>query len=263
MDDTTAGDSVIDPIWIKAVLKAIVLPPAGLLLVSLIGLGIRRRFPRSGQAMAWTGVLLLLLLSIPAVGVFLVRSLDTSPPFEISSATDAKAIVILGGGTRRDAPDYGGDTLGELTLERVRYGARIARLTGLPVLVTGGSVYGGEPESKLMRQALEREFGVAVRWAEDRSRTTHENAVYSAAILRDAGIGSVVLVGHSFDMPRARAEFAAAGIRTYPAATGIPSAKPQRLSDYLPSMAGLHTSYFAVYEILANFVRWMQNHPGA
>ena len=53
------------------------------------------------------------------------------------------AIVILGGGVRRHAAEYGGDTLGQLTLERVRYGARVARLTGLPVLVSGGSVFGG------------------------------------------------------------------------------------------------------------------------
>jgi uncharacterized SAM-binding protein YcdF (DUF218 family) len=253
---------VIDPIWIKAVLKAIVLPPTGLLLLSIVGLGIRRRFPRGGQAMAWTGVLLLLLLSLPVVGTLLVRSLDTSPAFEITRATNAQAIVILGGGTRRDAPEYGGDTLGELTLERVRYGARVARLTGLPVLVTGGSVYGGEAESKLMRQALESEFGVRVRWAEDRSRTTHENALYSAAILRDAGISSVVLVAHSFDMPRTSAEFAAAGIRIYPAPTGVPSVGSHGLLDYLPSTAGFRTSYFAVYEILANLVRWIQTGLG-
>lgn len=246
---------MIDPIWLKAVIKAIVLPPTGLLLLSIVGLGIRHRFPRGGVALAWSGVLLLMVLSVPAVAVFLVRSLDTSPPFDTARAANAQAIVILGGGTRRNAPDYGGDTLGELTLERVRYGARIARLTGLPVLVTGGSVYGGETESKLMREALEREFGVRVRWAEDRSRTTHENALNSAAILRSAGIGSVVLVAHSFDIPRAKAEFAAAGIQSFPAPTGIPSAEPERLSDYVPSIAGLHASYYAVYEILANLVR--------
>ena len=55
-----------------------------------------------------------------------------------SDAADAEAIVILGGGTRRNAPEYGGDTLGRLTLERVRYGAQVAKLTALPVLVTGG-----------------------------------------------------------------------------------------------------------------------------
>jgi uncharacterized SAM-binding protein YcdF (DUF218 family) len=208
------------------------------------------------MALAWAGVLLLLLLSIPVVGTFLVRSLDTSPPFDSARAPEAQAIVILGGGTRRNAPEYGGDTLGQLTLERVRYGAIVARITHLPILVTGGTVYGGEAEAKLMRAALEQEFGVGVRWIEDRSRTTHENAVNSAEMLRRAGIGSVVLVAHSFDMLRARAEFAAAGIVTIPAATGIPSEDEDLLFDYMPGIGGLRQSYYAVYEIVANLVRW-------
>lgn len=247
---------MIDPIEVKAIIKPIILPPTGLLLLALVGLGIRRRFGRSGAVMAWTGVVGLLLLSMPAVAVFLVRSLDTSPPFDAARAKQAQAIVILGGGIRRRAPDYGGDTLGELTLERVRYGARVARLTGLPVLVSGGAVHRGEAtEASLMRRTLEQEYGVPVRWAEDKSRTTHENAQYSSAMLRNAGIRSVVLVAHTFDMPRARAEFAAAGIETYPAPTGIPSTKPSEWTDFVPSMAGLRESYFAVYEITANVVR--------
>ena len=174
---------------------------------------------------------------------------------DLDRAKSAQAIVILGGGTRRDAPEYGGDTLGHLTLERVRYGARVARLTGLPVLVTGGSVLGGETEATLMRQALEGEFGVAVRWAEDHSRNTHENAVRSAAILRADGIKRVVLVAHDFDMRRANAEFAAAGIETIAAPTGLAPREAEGWLDYVPSIAGLQGSYYATYEILANLVR--------
>jgi uncharacterized SAM-binding protein YcdF (DUF218 family) len=246
---------VIDPIWVKAVLKALVLPPTGPLLLALLGLAVGRRSPRLGAGLAWTGVLSLLALSIPAVAALLMRSLDLPAPFDPKHATGTQAIAILGGGTRRDAPEYGGDTLSTLTLERVRYGARLARQTGLPVLVTGGSVYGGEAEAELMREALQREFGVAVRWVENRSRTTHENAQYSAALLRAAGIGRVVLVAHAFDMRRARAEFAAAGIATVPAATGIPSREPRSAIDYLPGIGGLQGSYYALYEILANAVR--------
>ena len=64
-------------------------------------------------------------------------------------------------------------------------------------------------------------------------------------------------MAHSFDMPRAKAEFAAAGIEIFPAPTGIPSSDHDTLSDYLPSMAGLRTSYYAIYEICANLVLWM------
>ena len=248
---------MIDVVWVKALIKTLILPPTGLLLLSAVGLGLRQRFPRTGIAMAWTGVIALLVLSIPFVSLSLVRSLDQSQPFDIAHASEAQAIVILGGGVRLHAPDYGGDTIAELTLERVRYGARLARLTHLPVLVAGGTLLTGDPEGRLMQAVLEREFGVNVRWVEDRSRNTHENATYSAQILRKAGISSVVLVAHSFDMRRARAEFAAAGIATLPAPTGIPSSEPYALFDFLPSFGGFKTSYYAVYEIIANLVRWV------
>ena len=246
---------MIDPVWLKSLIRAVVLPPTGPLLLAVAGLSLRHRFPRAGPALAWTGVLTLLALSIPIVGVTLVRSLGESAPLDAAHVAPAQAIVILGGGVRRQAAEYGGDTLGELTLERVRYGARVARQVGLPVLVAGGAVLGGETEAHLMQQSLDGEFGVRVRWIEDKSRTTHENAVNSAAILKRAGIGTVVLVAHSVDMLRARAEFADAGIETIPAPLGIPSAQIDSIFDLLPSIGGLRTSYYAIYELLGNLVR--------
>jgi uncharacterized SAM-binding protein YcdF (DUF218 family) len=245
---------LFDPIWLKALLKALVLPPTGPLLVAALGLGVTLRWPRFGRALAIAGVLTLLVLSIPAVAVLLQLSVDTSPPLDFKRAETAQAIVILGGGIRRNAAEYGGDTLGRLTLERVRYGANVARRTGLPVLVSGGSVFGGTLEATLMRDALEREFGVGVRWSEDRSRDTHENAVRSAEILHAAGIGRVVLVAHAFDMPRASAEFAAQGIETIRAPTGIPPRDFDEPLMFVPSLAGLTGSYYALYEILGNLV---------
>jgi uncharacterized SAM-binding protein YcdF (DUF218 family) len=101
-----------------------------------------------------------------------------------------------------------------------------------------------------MRDALEGEFGVPVRWAEPRSRNTHENAVRSADILRREGIARVVLVAHGFDMPRARAEFAAQGIDIVAAPTGIATEDFDRVLDWLPSMGALQGSYYALYELL-------------
>ncbi|MCU0694501.1 MAG: YdcF family protein, partial [Polyangiaceae bacterium] len=122
------------------------------------------RHPRSGRLLATASVLTLLALSTPIVAGALVRLLDDSPPIDLAVARTAQAIVIPGGGVRRNALEYGGDTLGRLTLERVRYGARLAKQTGLPVLVTGGSVLGNTvPEAVLMKEALENEYGASVR----------------------------------------------------------------------------------------------------
>jgi uncharacterized SAM-binding protein YcdF (DUF218 family) len=118
--------------------------------------------------------------------------------------------------------------------------------------VSGGAVKHAPPEALLMRNVLVNEFGVPVRWVEARSRNTHENAVNSAALLNAAGIHRIVLVGHAFDFPRTREEFAAAGIDAIPAPINSPPEMPTVLSDFVPSVAGLRLSYYALYEILAN-----------
>lgn len=240
------------PIWLKGVLKALALPPTGLLLLALVGLGLIGRRPRLGRAIALGGVFGLLALSMPVVSSLLVTTLHPPHPFVAADANGAGAVVILGGGARRPAPDYGGDTLSSLTLERVRYGARVARITGLPVLVSGGGPYGMVAEAVLMQRTLEQEFDVPVRWTERRSGNTHENAVFSARILKAAGVNKVVLVMHAFDMKRASAEFNAAGIECVPAATHIPPTGDITIFDWIPSLSGLQTSYYASYEILAN-----------
>jgi len=250
---------MIDPLWLKALLKTLVLPPTGPLLVALFGILLLRRSPRAGRALAMAGIVVMLALSTQVVADFLVGFVDTSRPFDLAAARTAKAVVILGGGVRRDAPEYDGDTLATLTLERVRYGARVARLTGLPVLVSGGSVLSGEPEGQLMATSMESEFGVPVRWVEAGSRTTHENAVLSAAVLKRDGIERVVLVTHVFDTRRAVAEFEAQGLSVVVAPTGGRGPSRGRsddaIFDYLPGMAGFVRSYYATYEIFANVVR--------
>ncbi len=244
-----------DVLWVKALLKAVILPPAGPLLVAIFGLALGRRFPRTGRALTVAGVASLLLLSLPIIAIFLLDRLEMYPPLDLAQAKSAQAIVILGGGVRRRAPEYGGDTLGPLTLERVRYGARVARQTALPVLVSGGVTFGETSEASLMRQSLEEEFGVPVRWIEPESRNTHENAVRSAEILRAEGIREVVLVAHEFDMERTRAEFAEEGIATVAAPTGIVPQGRRTWVDYIPSIGALNQSYYALYELLANLAR--------
>lgn len=241
----------MDWIVLRKVLASLVLPPAGPLLVGLLGLLLLKRRPRIGRALAWIGLLAGLALATPVVSRALLDAVSEATPLDRRLAESARAIVILSGGVRRDAAEYGGDTLGRLSLERVRYGARVARETGLPVLVTGGVVWRGTAEAEVMRDALEREYGVTVRWTEARSRNTHQNAQFSAAMLREAGIGRVILVAHAVDMRRARGEFEHAGLEVVPAPTLLPSSEPLVWTDFLPGLRALEGSYYALYEMLA------------
>ena len=239
----------------KALAKALVLPPTGSLLVALAGLSLLRRSPRTGRVLMAAGLVSLLLLCMPVVARLLTLPFDRAP-FQPGDAATAQAIVVIGGGTRRNAPEYGGDTMGRLTLERVRYSALVAKATQLPVLVSGGRLSGArQSEARLMSNALEHEYAVPVRWREGRSRNTHENAQYSAALLKRDGVTRVVLVAHAIDIPRAAAEFKAAGVDVVPAATGLPSPYVTSAWDWFPSIYALQDSRDALYELIANAVR--------
>ena len=242
----------------KKLITALVLPPTGALLLSMAGLLLLHRKPRLGRALAWSGVLILFVLSLPPVSWTLNALVNDSPALDLRRASQAQAIVVLGGGLRRDAPEYGGDTMNWLSLERVRYAAILARRTHLPVLVAGGRVYGGRPEAELMRSALESEFGVPVRWVETDSRNTHENAVMSSRILRADGVTTVLLVTHGVDTRRARREFAANGLSPISAPTVLPGWTLDNPLQLLPSMGALEGSYLALYELFGNVASSLQ-----
>lgn len=246
---------MFDTFVAKKLLGSLVLPPTGPLLMAIAGLLMLRWRPRLGRSLAWIGVGVLFLLSLPVVEGGLSWLLYRDGPVDLRRAQDAQAVVILGGGLRRETLEYGGDTLGRLTLDRVRYGAWIARQTRLPVLVTGGSIGGSAAEADVMARALVDEFGIAVRWRETESFNTHENGKFSAAILKRAGVERVLLVSHGFDVPRAKAEFEAAGLQVTPAPTHVSEFSIDSPLDFLPNMAALHGSYYACYELLAGFAR--------
>ncbi len=223
---------------LKKILTALILPPTGPVLLALFGLWLSRRKSRrwqyAGLALATLSLLALIALSMPVVGNALTPAAATQAPINAETLRRAQAIVILGGGSYYAAPEYGGDTVGSASLVRARYGAKLARETGLPVLVTSGSPLGGRAEADSMREVLEKEFGVRVRWTETKSRDTEENASMSAPLLKANGITRVALVTHASHMPRAADLFRREGIEVLPAPTGFRTASPSAIEDYLP-----------------------------
>jgi uncharacterized SAM-binding protein YcdF (DUF218 family) len=233
-----------------ALAKALLLPPASLLFAGAVGLALWKRWPRAGRLVAGGAWLLLFVLSLPLVAASLEAAVGTDVTVDAAALRTAQAIVIPGGGLRLEAREFDGDTLGVLTLERTRYGARLARETGLPVLVTGGRPpRATRAEGDLMREALEREYGVAVRWVENASRNTRENALNAAAILLPQGVRRIAVVLHAVDVRRATAEYRAAGFDVIAAPTHLPRVRLVSVLDLLPSASGLYGSYYALYEL--------------
>ena len=176
----------MDAFWfLKDVLVILLLPPAnGLLLICAAGLFRRRRW---AFGLAALGTALLVLQSLPPVADALMASLERRAGAVVQDADGAGAIVVLASGLVLEQPEYGGDSAGERTLVRLRYGATLARRFGLPVLVSGGLPQDAtRTEAAVMADILQREFAVPVRWREEDSLDTAGNARYSAAILRQA-----------------------------------------------------------------------------
>lgn len=239
---------------LKKIFAALILPPISLLLLALFGLWLARRRPRLGSALAVLGLCVLLLLATPWVANELLRSLQVAPPPTPAELGEAQAIVILGGGAYRDAPEYGSDVVNDFGLERLRYGARLARQTGLPVAITGGAPSGGTPEAAVMRDAMETDFRVAVRWLETESLDTRENATLLSPQLKSAGVTRIALVTHAWHMRRARNLFEQQGLTVVPAATGYAPALHDEIVEWLPGAKALRKSQIALHEWLGLLV---------
>lgn len=226
---------------IRYILKHLFMPPGVLLLLILLGWWARKRFPRLGTCAFVLGLGGLWLMSLPAVMQWSAGLLEREPVLAEaqwpSLAQRADAVVILGAGREQNDPGWGRtDQPGLMALERLRYAARLARASGLPLAATGGLHYGQPPsEAALLADAMQRDYGLDIRWLEERSRTTWENAVFSAELLQAQGVRRVVLVTQAWHMPRARWSFEQAGFEVITAPMGYFSTSYERpLGGWLP-----------------------------
>lgn len=236
---------------ITNLIAAFLLPPLSLLLLAALGLWLWHRRPVVARTLLTAAFALLWLLSTPFVADGMLHALEGQPQAVDTKRDKADAIVVLGGGTYFGAPEYGGDTAGEYTLLRLRYGAKLQRDTGLPLLVTAGRPQGNdESEAAQMKRVLEQEFNVPVRWTEDASNTTYENARLSRELLAKTGVQRIYLVTHAWHMPRAARVFRQAGFEVIPAPTAFTTGFQTDLLSFLPDTDALRNSRIFLHELI-------------
>jgi len=234
---------------LSGALKQLLLPPSCLILLVLAGLLLIHRLREIGWWIALVSALLLYLLATPLGSGSLARLLERAPPLAASALPSAQAIVVPGVDSDYDV-ESGGLTVGPLTLARLRYGAMLQRRTGLPILVSGGSLSPADISlAEQMRQTLESDYGVTLCWVEPRSRDTWENAVDSAALLRDKHVERIILVAQARDMARAAASFRKNGLHVLAAPIAFDNHRVEGWHMLVPSAQSLLASYYALYEI--------------
>lgn len=236
--------------YVKSILRNLILPPAGLVILAFVGLLLSRRHRRLGNALIATSLGLIWLGSLPVVANWLQRQAERYPPLDLSKPVNAQAVVILAGGSERTAPEYGGPAIAGDTLERVDYGAYIARRTSLPVLVTGSN-----DEAEAMRATLMRSFNMTPRWVDTRSGDTFDNARFSARLLRADHVSRIILVTTGMHEWRAVHEFMAAELQVVPAPVGNRIPQHLHVDSFVPAVDALMHSHEAIYELIGEPVR--------
>ena len=170
-----------------------------------------------------------------------------------------QAIVILGGGIRagaKEIPEYQNQDVSSEAITRLRMGARLVKITDLPILVTGGRPdkvkLDDLPEGQLMAMVLEQELQTPVKWIEDQSNTTQENAQFSAKILKQNQIDTIYLVTHVWHMPRSKMIFEKEELKVIPAPLGYNFKNSLTPLDYFPKGEGLSKTREIWHEILGS-----------
>jgi uncharacterized SAM-binding protein YcdF (DUF218 family) len=224
--------------------------PFALLLavISLVRLW-RRSRPRPW--MLALSITVLILLSSSLVASFLSMLLEAR--YEGRHFADtADAIVVLSGGVEPQDVDHPFPVLAQDSYTRCLKGAWLHRSRPQrPILVTGHDC--ATPMAHLLQS---EGIPPSLIWKEDCATTTHENAVYSGAILRSNGIRTVALVTDAKSMLRAELCFRREHISVIPSPVEL---EVFQLDPwiFIPSWKAIRSNGEALHEIVGLvWYRW-------
>lgn len=240
---------------IKALISCLLLSPMILPLMAAVGLIFQKK--------VWVlrfvklCLYLFLILSLPVTENIISGYWESIPPLQLkeTQAFLPQAIVVIGGGIEYSAFEYpGAVTVTPGTMLRLRYAAKLAKETRLPVMTSGGVVPEniGISEASVMAEVLQTEFAVPATWQERQSRNTLENARFSRRILQQQGIDRIILVTQAYHMPRAELEFRKAGFQVLAAPTAAIHKSHSGFfgQDFLPSVKALDHAFLMEHEFM-------------
>lgn len=239
---------------LKNCIAASLLPPGLFIMLLLVsGVWLWRRRQLAFGAIHAIVALLLWALSLGPVANALTGRLEDG--LTIPSNPRGDVIILLGGGIYEGVADLtGSGAPGENMLGRLVTAVRLQRQLGVPVIVSGGSGYGGRsPEAPVIGRFL-RDLGVEAEQVllETRSRDTEENARYSREIMIARGYRHPLLVTSAYHMRRSVQMFQRVGVPVTPVPAQFRTGAdlPLIWADFLPGAGALHQSEKALREYL-------------
>jgi uncharacterized SAM-binding protein YcdF (DUF218 family) len=226
-------------------------PPNVLIVLCIAGALLSLVWRRVGIIVVLVSSFSLYVLATPAFSSYLLWYIESKIP-ESNNMNIAQAIVVLGVDVH-DGRNITPERLGPQSLERLVTAAEAYHRLHLPIAVSGGLISDSQMSlAELMKTAFKQHFAVPVTWSEERSQNTYENAAYTAKLLREADIGTVVVIAQARDLPRIIWSFEHAGLRALPWPAPRTSSKTDRIGDFLPNIGALAGSYYALHEIIGS-----------
>ena len=190
-------------------------------------------------------------------GVGRLLAIDIHPLAAGDIPPGRTAIVVLGssGFTARDWAGATYSIVGDIDATRTLEAVRVFRMVDAEwVISSGGRSNPDDPNEAsgvTMRDAMVALGIPAARLiVETDSRSTHDEAVIVAPMLRNLGVEHVVLVTSGTHMRRSLGAFRAQGIRAIPAIARDPLAAIAWSDWVLPSNLGLWKSSSVIHEIM-------------
>ena len=226
-------------------------PPVLFITLSLVGAIAALLWRRFGITVVLVSTLCLFVAATPAFSSYLAYQLETQIPSDVGF-TDAEAIVVLGADVRR-GDGRNSDRIGPASLERLVLAVDAYRRLHLPIAVSGGRVADWHVAvAQLMKSALEEYFGIPVAWSEEVSRTTYENALYTARLLQREQINTVVVIAQAADLPRAIWSFERVGMHAIPWPAPRSSLRLDQAQYFVPQSRAFEESFHVLHEMIGS-----------
>lgn len=255
---------------LSKVLGFFALPSNLSIVIGLLGaLLLPTRFARAGRHLILASVLLLVVLGLSPLGNALIIPLeDRFPPWDDTRGAP-DGIVVLGGGITPDVsavrPQVALNEAAERITETVALARRYPQARIIYSGGTGALIYRGGNEAVAALKLFEA-LGIAGErvLAEEQSRNTVENAVFSRLLAMPQPGERWLLVTSGYHMPRAMGVFRAAGfaVEAYPVDWRT-RGQQDAVRPFTSLGAGLERADTAAREWVGLLVYWLTGRSSA